>query len=170
MSAPAAGVLGLCGGYQMLGRVIRDPAGADGVPGEAAGLGLLDVETVMTGDKAVRPVTGACVRSGAPVRGFEIHLGVSSGPDTARPMVHLEHGSDGAASADGRVAGCYVHGLFAGDAFRAQWLDDIRAPAPRRPRLTRARWRTRSTSWPTASIGPLDIKALLADAGLPAGR
>ncbi len=162
-------VLGLCGGYQMLGRVIRDPAGADGVPGEAAGLGLLDVETVMTGDKAVRPVTGACVRSGAPVRGFEIHLGVSSGPDTARPMVHLEHGADGAASADGRVAGCYVHGLFAGDAFRAQWLDDIRAGT------------AAATAYESAVEDALDeladcldraldIKALLADAGLPAGR
>ena len=162
-------MLGLCGGYQMLGRVIRDPAGADGVPGEAAGLGLLDVETVMTGDKAVRPVTGACARSGAQLRGYEIHLGVSSGPDTDRPVVHLQHGADGAVSADGRVAGCYVHGLFAGDAFRAQWLDDIRAGT------------AAATAYESAVEGALDeladcldraldIKALLADAGLPAGR
>ena len=120
-------VFGVCGGYQMLGRMIRDPAGADGAAGEAPGLGLLDVETVMTGDKAVRPVTGTDARSGVPVSGYEIHLGATAGPDTERPVVHLEHGPDGATSGDGRVAGCYLHGLFAGDAFRAQWLDAIRA-------------------------------------------
>ena len=162
-------VLGLCGGYQMLGRRVRDPDGADGCPGEVDGLGLLDVETVMTGDKAVRPVTGACARSGAPVRGFEIHLGVSSGRDTARPVVRLQHGPDGAASADGRVAGCYVHGLFGSDAFRARWLDDIRAGT------------AAATAYECAvedaldeladCLGQaLDINALLADAGVPAAR
>ena len=162
-------VLGLCGGYQMLGRVIRDPDGADGVPGEAAGLGLLDVETVMTGDKAVRPVTGACARSGVPVRGFEIHLGATSGPDTVRPMVHLEHGADGAAGADGRVAGCYVHGLFAGDAFRAQWLDDIRAGTAAATAYESAVEEALDTLADCLEQA-LDVKAMLADAGLPAGR
>ena len=162
-------VLGLCGGYQMLGRRVRDPDGADGSRGEVDGLGLLDVETVMTGDKAVRPVTGTCARSGAPLRGYEIHLGVSSGPDTARPMVHLEHGSDGAGSADGRVAGCYVHGLFAGDAFRARWLGDIRAGTAAATAYESA-VEDALDALADCLDQALDISALLADAGLPAGR
>ena len=159
-------VLGLCGGYQMLGRRIRDPDGADGEPGEADGLGLLDVETVMTGDKAVRPVTGTCARSAAPVAGYEIHLGVTTGPDTERPVVRLPHGPDGAVSADGRVAGCYVHGLFAGDAFRAAWLDAIRTGTA----AATAYERGVEDALDALADGldqALDIAALLADAGLP---
>ena len=120
-------VLGLCGGYQMLGRRIRDPDGVDGPPGEAPGLGLLDVETVMRGEKTVRPVSGTCARSGTPLAGYEIHVGATTGPDTARPFAYLERGPDGAIGADGAAEGCYVHGLFAGDAFRARWLDGVRA-------------------------------------------
>lgn len=115
-------VIGLCGGYQMLGRRVRDPDGVDGAPGEATGLGLLDVETVMAGDKAVRPVSGRCARSGSAVHGYEIHMGETDGGDRVRPMLHLEHGPDGAVSTDGRIEGCYVHGLFQGDAFRRHWL------------------------------------------------
>ena len=120
-------VLGLCGGYQMLGRRVRDPDGVDGPAGEAPGLGLLDVETVMEGEKSVRPVTGTCARSGAPLSGYEIHMGATTGPDTARPFAHLPDGPDGATSVDGRVEGTYVHGLFSGDGFRARWLEGVRA-------------------------------------------
>ena len=122
-------VIGLCGGYQMLGRRVRDPDGVDGPAGEAPGLGLLDVETVMLGEKSVQPVAGACARSGAAISGYEIHMGTTKGPDAARPFAHLERGPDGAVSADGRIEGSYVHGLFAGDEFRARWLEGVRGGA-----------------------------------------
>ena len=120
-------VLGLCGGYQMLGRRVRDPRGVDGPAGEAPGLGLLDVETEMGGEKSVRPVRGVCARSGVPLAGYEIHMGETIGADTARPFARIEGRPDGARSADGRIEGCYVHGLFAGDAFRSRWLEGLRA-------------------------------------------
>ena len=119
-------VLGLCGGYQMLGRLVRDPHGADGPAGEAAGLGLLDVETEMLSEKSVRTVTGTCARSGVPVSGYEIHMGRTTGPDTVRPFAFLKRGPDGAISADGRIEGSYLHGLFGGDQFRSRWLDHVR--------------------------------------------
>ena len=112
-------VLGLCGGYQMLGRWIHDPEGHDGPPGSDPGLGLLDVETRMTGRKQVREVAGLAL--GQPVTGYEIHTGRTEGADCARPFAALP-GPDGAISADGRVAGSYLHGLFADDRFRAAWL------------------------------------------------
>ena len=158
-------VFGVCGGYQMLGRVIRDPAGADGAPGEAPGLGLLDVETVMTNDKAVRPVTGICMRNGSRVSGYEIHLGATTGPDTERPVLRLEHGPDGAASRDGRVAGCYVHGLFAGDAFRARWLDDIRAGSAATTAYEDA-VEAALDALADCLAEALDVRGMLADAGL----
>ena len=120
-------VLGLCGGYQMLGRRVRDPRGVDGPAGEAPGLGLLDVDTVMEGEKSVRPVRGTCARSGTTIAGYEIHMGATTGADTARPFARIEGRPDGALSPDGRIEGCYVHGLFAGDAFRARWLEGVRA-------------------------------------------
>ncbi len=123
-------VLGLCGGYQMLGRTVRDPHGVDGPAGEAPGLGLLDVETQMGGEKSVRAVRGTCARSGVPLAGYEIHMGETTGPDTARPFARIEGRADGAVSADGRIEGCYVHGLFAGDAFRSRWLAGVRAGPP----------------------------------------
>ena len=122
-------VLGLCGGYQMLGRRVRDPCGVDGHAGEDAGLGLLDVETEMLGEKSVRPMTGVCARSSAPLTGYEIHMGRTTGPDTARPFALLQRGPDGAISADGRIEGSYLHGLFGGDSFRARWLEDVRGGA-----------------------------------------
>ena len=122
-------VIGLCGGYQMLGRRVRDPDGVDGPAGEAPGLGLLDVETVMAGEKSVQPVAGTCARSGAALSGYEIHMGATTGPDTARPFAYLAGGPDGAVSVDGRVEGSYVHGLFAGDGFRARWLEGVRGGA-----------------------------------------
>jgi len=105
-------VLGLCGGFQMLGRRVADTEGIEGAPGAAPGLGLLDVETVMTGSKTLRPVEGQLVGGGA-FAGYEIHLGVTTGPGLARPMLRHADGSPaGAVSPDGRVAGAYVHGLL----------------------------------------------------------
>jgi adenosylcobyric acid synthase len=115
-------VLGLCGGYQMLGRHIADPEGIEGWPEEAAGLGLLDIETVLGGDKRLVETSGTEIVTTLPVRGYEMHLGVTTGPALARPMLRLDSGPDGAVSSDDRVAGCYLHGLFASDAFRHAFL------------------------------------------------
>ena len=106
-------LLGVCGGFQMLGRRIADPGGVEGPPGEAEGLGYLDVETVMSPAKTLRGVCGVLAEGGAPFAGYEIHIGVTSGPDLARPLLRLEQGeAEGAVRPDGRVAGAYVHGLF----------------------------------------------------------
>ena len=120
-------VLGLCGGYQMLGKVLRDPQGVDGRPGEIPGLGLLDIETTMAGDKSLEVVTGRHLPSGCRLTGYEMHMGRTHGPDTARPLVMLDgpdgnQRPDGARSTDGRIEGCYVHGLFAADALRRDYL------------------------------------------------
>jgi adenosylcobyric acid synthase len=113
-------VLGLCGGYQMLGRRISDPYGIEGPPADVAGLGLLDVETVLAGDKALRRVSGEAL--GERCEGYEMHIGTTFGSDTARPLVHLDDGrSDGAMSADGLVSGTYLHGLLADTRQRAAW-------------------------------------------------
>ncbi|MCZ0736592.1 cobyric acid synthase [Phreatobacter sp. AB_2022a] len=121
-------VLGLCGGYQMLGRSIADPHGIEGPVQTVAGLGLLDVETVLTPDKNLTRVTGATIAGGHPFDGYEMHLGVTTGPDTARPFARLADGrTDGATSADGRIVGTYVHGLFAGDRQRRAWLGGLGA-------------------------------------------
>ncbi len=115
-------VLGLCGGYQMLGRRIADPQGVDGLPGEAAGLGLLNVDTVMGKTKHVSPVSALCAVTSTPLTGYEIHMGRTDGPDTARPFATVNGAPDGARSADGRIEGTYLHGVFASDAFRRAWL------------------------------------------------
>ena len=115
-------VLGLCGGYQMLGRRIADPGGSEGPPGEAAGLGLLDVETVLGREKNLAEASGIELASGAPVRGYEMHVGRTTGPGAARPMLRLGGRGDGAVSADGRITGCHLHGIFAGDEFRRAFL------------------------------------------------
>ncbi len=122
-------VLGLCGGYQMLGRSIADPLGLEGPPGTDPGLGLLDVETVMEPDKRTEPVTARHLATGEPVTGYEIHLGRTAGPDCARPVLEIAGQPDGATSADGRIAGTYVHGLFAADPFRRAYLAALGAPA-----------------------------------------
>jgi adenosylcobyric acid synthase len=115
-------VLGLCAGYQMLGRRIADPGGIEGTAGEAPGLGLLDVETVLTEDKVLAAAEGVAIASGAPVSGYEMHVGRTTGPGMARPMLRLGGRTDGAVSSDGRIAGCHLHGIFAGDAFRSAFL------------------------------------------------
>ena len=119
-------VLGLCGGYQMLGRSIADPHGLEGPPGETAGLGLLEVDTVLAPAKVLTLREGLDLATGQPVRGYEIHMGRTEGPGRQRPMLRLESATDGAVSADGRVLGCYLHGLLAADSFRTAFLDRIR--------------------------------------------
>ncbi|OYZ97239.1 MAG: cobyric acid synthase CobQ, partial [Rhizobiales bacterium 17-65-6] len=123
-------VLGLCGGYQMLGRWVDDPDGIEGPPGRAEGLGLLDVETSLSGEKRLVAVAGqSCLQ--APFAGYEMHMGHTTGADTARPFARLATGdTDGATSPDGRIMGSYVHGLFADDAQRAAWLAALGAGAP----------------------------------------
>jgi adenosylcobyric acid synthase len=103
-------IIGLCGGYQMLGRSIADPLGLEGDAGTVPGLGLLDVETVLAPDKAVREVTGFAPLVDRMVSGYEIHLGETSGADCARFMVRIGKRTDGARSADGKVWGTYLHG------------------------------------------------------------
>jgi adenosylcobyric acid synthase len=115
-------VLGLCGGYQMLGRSIADPDGVEGPATTVPGLGFLAVDTVLTGDKTVRPVTVETADGGLAVTGYEIHLGETRGADTARPVFRLAGLPEGASSADGRVAGTYLHGIFGADAFRRDFL------------------------------------------------
>jgi adenosylcobyric acid synthase len=122
-------VLGLCGGYQMLGRSISDPEGVEGPAGTVAGLGLLAVDTELSPDKTTLSVHGRYVASGEPITGYEIHLGRTKGPDCARPLVEIEGRPDGATSADGSVAGTYVHGLFGADGFRRVFLAGLGAPA-----------------------------------------
>jgi adenosylcobyric acid synthase len=120
-------VLGVCGGYQMLGRRLSDPDGVEGAPDSIEGLGLLDVETVMTGDKTLRPVTGR-LPDGARFEGYEMHVGRTAG--AVAPMLTFDDGAtDGARSADGRVKGCYVHGLFDRGEARAELLAELGATA-----------------------------------------
>lgn len=117
-------ILGLCGGYQMLGRGIADPDGLEGPPGHASGLGLLDVETTLHARKALRAVSGMAL--GAPFQGYEMHMGQTSGPDTERPFALLSDGRrDGATNAGGTVFGTYVHGLLADTEQRRALLSRI---------------------------------------------
>ncbi len=122
-------VLGLCGGFQMLGQEISDPDGMEGAPRSVKGLGYLDFATVLTGEKTLRRVSGTALN--APFEGYEMHVGASEGKALARPFLHFADGrAGGATSADGRIAGCYVHGLFASDAFRAAWLATFESEVP----------------------------------------
>jgi adenosylcobyric acid synthase len=115
-------VLGLCGGYQMLGRVVHDPQGIEGPAGTAQGLCLLDVETTLSEEKRLERVGGTSA-DGIPFTGYEMHMGVTEGPDCARPFARVADGrEEGAVSRDGRVIGTYLHGLFADDRQRAAWL------------------------------------------------
>lgn len=119
-------VLGICGGYQILGRLIADPEGVEGeAGGDVPGLGFLDVETVMSPEKITARVEGRHIASGAVISGYEIHIGRTTGPDRARPLVEIEGRPDGAIGADGLVSGTYLHGFFASDAFRAAYLETL---------------------------------------------
>lgn len=122
-----AKVLGLCGGYQMLGREIADPEGIEGKPGSTPGLGLLDLTTVMTPDKRVTETEAIHPASGTEVKGYEIHLGRTTGPDRASPLFTVNGQPEGAIRADGRVMGSYLHGMFTEDAFRRAFLAGLGA-------------------------------------------
>ena len=115
-------LLGLCGGYQMLGCTIRDPDGIEGEPGEEPGLGVLALDTELTGAKQLVEASGTERMTGQPVQGYEMHVGATTGPGLSAPMLDLSERSDGAVSPDGKVMGCYLHGLFSSDAFRAAFL------------------------------------------------
>jgi len=121
-------VLGVCGGYQMLGRSVADPEGIEGPAGETEGLGLLDVTTVMTGEKTLTRVTAQHVATRQPIDAYEIHIGRTDGPDRARPFAMLDGAPEGAISRDGRVYGSYLHGLFASDEFRSSFLRQLDIP------------------------------------------
>ena len=118
-------VLGLCGGFQMLGKTISDPDGVDGRPGTVDGLGLLDVSTVMAGQKRVTLTKAKALEGGAPVSGYEIHMGRTEGPDCTRAWLEIDGRPEGAASANGRIRGSYLHGIFSSDSFRASYLKQL---------------------------------------------
>ncbi|HCQ64684.1 MAG TPA: cobyric acid synthase CobQ [Rhodobacteraceae bacterium] len=123
-------VLGICGGYQMLGREIADPDGIEGAPGTVPGLGLLDVTTTLEPAKTLALTEARDITTGAAVSGYEIHLGRTTGADCARGWLRLADGrNDGAVRADGRVMGTYLHGLFNADAFRRAFVERLGAPA-----------------------------------------
>lgn len=122
-------ILGLCGGYQMLGTRVEDPGGIEGLPGGIEGLGLLDIVTTLTDDKTLVEINARARVSGCDIHGYEMHVGRSEGPDAARPFLDIGNRPDGAVSGDGLVMGCYVHGLFASDAFRHAFLSSLRPRA-----------------------------------------
>ncbi len=115
-------VLGLCGGYQMLGRKVHDPHGIEGPPETVDGLGLLNVETILEGKKSLTDVSGTHVSSNTGISGYEMHLGVSQGPDRERPFAVIDGQDEGAISTSGLVEGSYLHGIFAADSFRQAYV------------------------------------------------
>jgi adenosylcobyric acid synthase len=120
-------VLGICGGYQMLGTAVTDPDGVEGEAGGSAGLGLLDVETRMAPQKQLRLEQAVSALNGQPLTGFHMHMGETAGADRARPFSTVAGSPEGAVSADGRIMGTYLHGLFAADGFRAAFLRQLGA-------------------------------------------
>ena len=116
-------VLGLCGGYQMLGRLIHDPQGLEGPATSVQGLGLLNVETSLTADKTVTPTTALHATSGETISAYEIHLGKTTGPDCRIPFAHTPAGPEGAVN--GNVSGTYLHGCFTADGFRNAFLKSL---------------------------------------------
>ncbi|PZQ14967.1 MAG: cobyric acid synthase CobQ [Ancylobacter novellus] len=121
-------VLGLCGGYQMLGRTIADPNGVEGPARTVEGLGLLAVDTVLGGEKRLARVSGRHVASGEAVEGYEIHMGRTTGADCGRAPFEVDGRPEGAASPDGLVSGAYLHGVFAADGFRRAFLEALGLP------------------------------------------
>jgi adenosylcobyric acid synthase len=115
-------ILGICGGYQMLGRRISDPDGIEGPAGSVDGLDLLDVDTVLGGDKILVEVSGETLQGSIPFKGYEMHIGRTTG--TPRPLLRLANGKDEGADS-GTVAGCYIHGLLSDDRQRHHWLQRI---------------------------------------------
>lgn len=122
-------ILGICGGYQMLGHLVRDANGIEGVAGDSDGLGLLEVVTEMVPDKRLTEITAIHAASDVSFEGYEIHIGRTEGVDCARPFAHVAGRSEGAISPDGKVIGSYLHGMFRNDAFRAAFLRGLGAEA-----------------------------------------
>ena len=122
-------VLGLCGGYQMLGRMIHDPQRLEGLASSAPGLALLDAETTLLPDKTVTETEGRHLATNTRLKAYEIHLGKTTGADTARPFAETRKGLDGAISRNGRVMGTYLHGCFTSDPFRRAFLHHLGAQA-----------------------------------------
>lgn len=120
-------VLGICGGYQMLGRRISDPRGIEGKPRTVDGLGLLDVTTVMRLEKRLKISSAVHKSSGVPVSGYEIHIGETEGADCENAWLTVAGNDHGAASENGQILGCYLHGLFENDAFRSHFLQGLGA-------------------------------------------
>ena len=118
-------VLGLCGGYQLLGRIIRDPHGLEGAPSTVEGLNLLNVETILLPDKTTTETQAIHALSGQLINAYEIHLGETTGPDCARLFAQTADGPEGASSIDGLVTGTYLHGCFAADGFRHAYLKSL---------------------------------------------
>ena len=118
-------IIGICGGYQILGRSVSDPNGIEGAPTTVKGLGLLDVETVMRPEKRLRTVQAQSTLFDAPLTGYEIHIGETTGPDCARPTSVINGHPDGAVSSDGLVQGTYLHGYFDNGTFRQKWLRSL---------------------------------------------
>ncbi|MGG7579457.1 cobyric acid synthase [Rhizobium sp. YTUHZ045] len=118
-------VIGICGGYQMLGRRVHDPLGIEGGSSEVPGLALLNVETQMAPEKTVRNSQARSTEFDVPLAGYQIHLGITRGPDCHRPSTIIDGAPDGALSADGRIMGTYLHGLFASDAYRTRLLQSF---------------------------------------------
>src|SRR5262249_19333454 len=118
-------LLGICGGYQMLGRSVADPHGIEGPPSTVKGLGLLPVDTVLEGDKVLVEVAG--LAEGVPFKGYEMHVGRTTGAVT--PLLDLAGHDQGGVGGDGRIAGCYIHGLLSDDRQRRHWLAKLGAPA-----------------------------------------
>ncbi len=129
-------ILGICGGLQMLGARVSDPEGVEGAPGETQGLGLLDVETVLTRTKNLAERRGTTLPDGVFIRGYEMHLGVTTGRDTCRPFAELAGVPDGATSADGRVAATYLHGFLGEPVQRRRLLGSAAATRPSADRET----------------------------------
>ncbi|WP_461510807.1 cobyric acid synthase [Rhizobium leguminosarum] len=125
-------VIGICGGYQMLGRTVHDPLGIEGGTLERPGLGLLDIETEMAPEKTVRNSQARSTEYDAPLAGYQIHLGITRGPDCDRPSAIIDGAPDGALSADGRIMGTYLHGLFGSDAYRDRLLQSFGLSGGRR--------------------------------------
>lgn len=109
----------------MLGRRISDPLNIEGSVSEIEGLGLLDIETELAAEKTVRNVVAESIKGNLPLEGYEIHLGVTHGPDCARPFATVDGHADGAVSADGRVMGTYLHRVFDSDAYRSSLLGEF---------------------------------------------
>ncbi len=118
-------VLGVCGGFQMLGNRVIDAGGIEGPAGEQPGLGLLEMDTELGGDKTLTQASGRDPISGCTVQGYEMHIGQSTGPALARPFLTVDGHDEGARSADGRVMGTYLHGLFGSDDFRHAFLERL---------------------------------------------